>query len=91
MTERRPASQPLAWLLLGNREGDNNQLRALAVALGFPFECKRIAYNSLRHLAFLRHGLTTVALEFAPADQAALARSGHWSRLWKRRCRTLHP
>jgi len=63
MTERRPASQPLAWLLLGNREGDNNQLRALAVALGFPFECKRIAYNSLRHLAFLRHGLTTVALE----------------------------
>ena len=45
---------PLVWLLLGNRQGDDNQLRALAEALGFPYETKRITYNRLRHIASLR-------------------------------------
>src|SRR5438067_7040484 len=45
---------PTVWILLGNRQGDNNQLIALAEALGLPYERKRLTYNRLRHIAFLR-------------------------------------
>jgi hypothetical protein len=46
---------------MGTRTGDNNQLLALADALGWPFIAKHIAYNQLRRLPFLRSGLTIVA------------------------------
>jgi hypothetical protein len=46
---------------MGNRAGDNNQLRALAGALGWPFVEKPIAYNQLRRVPFLRSGLIIVA------------------------------
>jgi mitochondrial fission protein ELM1 len=46
--------QPLVWLMLGNRLGDNNQLFALADALGLPFETKQLTYNQLRKIRFLR-------------------------------------
>src|SRR5690348_8678117 len=55
------ASQPLVWLLMGSRAGDNNQLLALAEALGFPCQPKSISYNQLRRLPFLRSGLTIVS------------------------------
>jgi mitochondrial fission protein ELM1 len=55
------ANEPLVWLLLGGRKGDNNQLFALAQSLGHPFEAKRIRYNALRRLPVLRNGLTIVA------------------------------
>jgi mitochondrial fission protein ELM1 len=42
------------WILTGNRQGDNNQLFALADGLGLPYEVKQIRYNRLRHVAFLR-------------------------------------
>ena len=45
---------PLVWVLLGSQRGDNNQLRALAEALGLPYETKQITYNPLGKLAFLR-------------------------------------
>ena len=51
---------PLVWLLLGGRKGDNNQLFALAEALGYPFEAKRLRHTPLRRFPFLRHGLTTL-------------------------------
>jgi len=55
---------PYVWLLLGARRGDNNQLRALAEALGLPFETKSLTYNSLRHVPFLREfGLTILTGE----------------------------
>jgi mitochondrial fission protein ELM1 len=50
--------QPLVWLLMGTRTGDNNQLLALAEALGYPFEAKRLTFNQLRRFPFLRRGLT---------------------------------
>ena len=53
--------RPLVWLLLGTRAGDNNQLQALAMALGYSFEEKRIIYNHLRRLPLLRSGLMIVA------------------------------
>ena len=43
-------SKPRVWLLLGARRGDNNQMLALADALGLPFEAKPLTYNLLRHL-----------------------------------------
>jgi hypothetical protein len=60
MPETRP-KQPLAWLLMGTTTGDNNQLLALAEALGYPFEEKRISYNQLRRFSPLRTGLTIVS------------------------------
>jgi len=56
-----PARQPLVWLLMGSRAGDNNQLLALANALGFPFEVKKLDFNGLRRITILRNGLTILA------------------------------
>ena len=38
------------WALLGPHRGDNNQVLALAEALGLPFEEKRLTYNQLRRV-----------------------------------------
>ena len=37
---------PRTWLLLGHKAGDNTQLRALAGALGWPWEERRLRYRS---------------------------------------------
>ena len=42
--------QPRVWALLGPHRGDNNQILALADALGLPFEEKRLEFNQLRRL-----------------------------------------
>src|SRR5262252_9627040 len=51
-TARRMPSQPPArvWALLGPHRGDNNQVLALARALGLPFETKKLEYNQLRRV-----------------------------------------
>ena len=36
---------PRVWLLTGHKAGDNAQLRALAEALDWPFETKRLSYR----------------------------------------------
>jgi uncharacterized protein len=41
---------PCIWVLLGHRRGDNNQLLALAEALGIPFETRTIYYRQLSRL-----------------------------------------
>ena len=38
------------WALLGPHRGDNNQILALAEALGLPFEEKQLRYNQLRRV-----------------------------------------
>lgn len=38
-------SPPLVWAILCYRSGDNEQILALAEALGWPFEVKRLAYR----------------------------------------------
>ena len=47
-----PPDKPAArvWALLGAHRGDNNQVLALAKALGIPFEAKQLTYNAWRHL-----------------------------------------
>ena len=37
--------EPVVWLLHGHKAGDNNQTLALAEALGWPYEIKRLAYR----------------------------------------------
>jgi mitochondrial fission protein ELM1 len=56
-------TKPLVWLLMSGCVGDNNQLLALADALEFPFESKKLAFNQKRRLPFLRKGLRIVAKE----------------------------
>lgn len=53
------------WALLGPHRGDNNQVLALAEALGFPFEEKWLRYNPLRRLqpALLGATLKSVAAD----------------------------
>jgi mitochondrial fission protein ELM1 len=53
------------WALLGPHRGDNNQVLALAEALGPPFEEKRLRYNQLRSLppALLGATLKSVAAD----------------------------
>ena len=38
------------WALLGAHRGDNDQVLALAEAIGLPFERKQLHYNGWRHL-----------------------------------------
>ena len=38
------------WALLGPHRGDNNQVLALAEAIGLPFEEKRLHFNQLRRV-----------------------------------------
>ena len=38
------------WALLGPHRGDNNQVLALAEALGLPFEEKWLSYNQFRRV-----------------------------------------
>lgn len=49
------------WVLLGHRRGDNNQLLALAEALGGPFETRSLGYRRLWAL-YLRLFPTSPAL-----------------------------
>jgi mitochondrial fission protein ELM1 len=60
---RQPS--PRIWALLGLHRGDNNQVIALAEALGIPFELKMLRYNGWRRLKprFLGASLLSVASE----------------------------
>jgi len=51
-------SAPSIWALIGARPGDNNQVLALAEALGLPYEVKPLRYNRWRHLGPQRLGAT---------------------------------
>ena len=45
-----PEAPLRVWALLGARPGDNDQVLALAEALGVPFETKQLTYNALNRL-----------------------------------------
>jgi mitochondrial fission protein ELM1 len=66
-------SKPIrVWALLGPHRGDNNQVLALAEALGLPFEEKSLRYNQLRRLQPALLGATLGSV--AAADRAQLER-----------------
>jgi mitochondrial fission protein ELM1 len=60
------------WALLGARTGDNNQVLALAEALGLPFEIKRLEYNRLQWLGPRLLGRSLISL--TPASRETLLR-----------------
>lgn len=58
--------QPIRiWALLGAHRGDNNQILALAEALGLPFEEKHLNYNGLRRVQPALLGATFASLDEA--------------------------
>jgi len=62
--------EPRVWALQGARTGDNNQVLALAEALGWPFETKPLAYTLLRKVPNRLAGAHAFAL--TPAARATL-------------------
>ena len=54
---------PRIWALLGAHRGDNNQVIALAEALGEPYEQKLLVYNKLRRLDTRLLGATLRSLD----------------------------
>lgn len=59
-----PVQPPIRiWALLGPHRGDNNQILALAEALGFGFEEKRLRFNQLRRLQPALLGATFASLD----------------------------
>src|SRR3954469_4608001 len=62
LPSEEPSTPPRVWALLGARAGDNSQVLALAEALGWPYEVKRLQYNSLRTLGprLLGHSLASL-------------------------------
>jgi mitochondrial fission protein ELM1 len=56
-------SEPRVWALLGQHRGDNNQVLALAEALGLPFEEKTLTYNGLRHIPPVLLGASFASVE----------------------------
>jgi mitochondrial fission protein ELM1 len=67
---KRPRT-PRIWALLGARKGDNNQVLALAEALGLPFVCKQLTYNHWRHLG--PHLLGATLRSLTPGSRALLS------------------
>lgn len=59
----RPTDAPRTWLLLGPKPGDNGQVLALAEALGWPFESKRMAYRSTELLTNRLLGTTLLGID----------------------------
>ena len=59
-----PVQPPIrVWALLGPHRGDNNQILALAEALGFGFEQKPLEFNQLRRLQPALLGATFASLD----------------------------
>ncbi len=53
---------PRTWLMMGHKAGDNTQILALAEALGWPFEIKRLVYRRTELLTNLLAGPTLKGL-----------------------------
>jgi mitochondrial fission protein ELM1 len=54
---------PKVWVLLGPKAGGNGQLTSLATALGWPYELKQLAYNSLNRCPNLLLGASLLSLD----------------------------
>ena len=67
MSTRRD-TPPRTWLMLGGKAGDNTQITALAEALGWPYQTKRLAYRRTELLTNLFAGPTTKGLVLANSD-----------------------
>lgn len=62
---------PRAWLILGERAGDNAQVLALGRALGWPTEIKQIRYDEACQVDFKDRGATLTGVDLEKSDQLA--------------------
>jgi mitochondrial fission protein ELM1 len=60
---------PRVWVLAGRKAGDNTQLLALAEALGWPFETKRICNRVYELLANRLLGVTLAGVNLKKSDR----------------------
>ncbi len=60
-------THPQVWLLCGHKAGDNNQLLALAQALGWPYQIKKMAYRPYELLVG-RLGATLAGIDLEKSD-----------------------
>jgi uncharacterized protein len=58
-----PTRAPRTWLLLGQKPGDNGQVLALAEALGWPFEVKRMVHRPTELMTNRLLGATLLGIE----------------------------
>ena len=56
------------WAVLCYREGDNAQILAVAEALGWPFEVKRLAYRRFGYAFDVWRGTTLLGIDLALSD-----------------------
>ncbi len=70
MIKNYTRSPPKVWLLCGYKAGDNAQLLALARALGWPYQIKRMAYRPYELLVG-RFGATLAGIDPARSDPLA--------------------
>lgn len=65
MTASRQAvrTPPRVWLLTGHKAGDNNQVLALAEALGWPFDTKRLYYKPYELISNRLLGATLAGID----------------------------
>lgn len=72
ITERADqVEQPRVWVLLGRKPGDNGQVLALAEALGWPCEAKRMAYRSTELITNRLLGVTLAGIDAARSSELA--------------------
>jgi mitochondrial fission protein ELM1 len=65
------AAPPRVWLLTGYKAGDNNQVLALAEALGWPFETKQFRYRAWELLSNRLLGVTLAGIQKAESSPLA--------------------
>ena len=64
----RPERPPRTWALLGQKPGDNGQVLALAEALGWPFEIRRMAYRPTELITNRLLGVTLLGIDRGRSD-----------------------
>lgn len=64
-----PDRPPVTWLMMGHKAGDNSQILALAEALGWPFEIRRMTYRSTEILTNLFAGPSLKGLVREKSDR----------------------
>jgi uncharacterized protein len=57
------AAVPRVWAIMCYRQGDNSQILALAEALGWPFEVKRLAYRWFGYAIDVWRGTTLLGID----------------------------
>jgi mitochondrial fission protein ELM1 len=62
------AAERCVWAILCYREGDNAQILAVAEALGWPFEVKRLAYRWFGYPVDVWRGTTLLGIDAARSD-----------------------